>query len=213
LTEWTVDPNDPDKIDPNSAREILRISEPNFHHNTEQLMFNPNAEVGDADYGMLYIAAGDGIVNPPGDPFMEVQDLDNPRGKILRLDPLEQDNGDAYGIPQDNPFLNETGALPYIWATGLRHHQNLVFDTGGQGRMIFNDIGQKQVEEINIGVAGGKKAGPCVRAHSHSPRTVRPIRWTMPSTHCQPTTRATILSIPWHSLTVMKRQRSMASVF
>ena len=159
-TEWTVDPNDPDKIDPNSAREILRISEPNFHHNTEQLMFNPNAEVGDADYGMLYIAAGDGIVNPPGDPFMEVQNLDNPRGKILRLDLLEQSNGDAYGIPQDNPFLNEAGALPYIWATGLRHHQNLVFDTGGQGRMIFNNIGQKQVDEINIGVAGANYGWP-----------------------------------------------------
>jgi hypothetical protein len=61
LTEWTADPN--------------------YHQNTEQLMLNPNAEEGDADCGMLYIAAGDGIVNVPGDPFTEVQDLDNPRGK------------------------------------------------------------------------------------------------------------------------------------
>ena len=146
LTEWTVDPENPDRIDPDSAREILRIAEPQFNHNSEQLMFDPNAKPGDADYGMLYVATGDGVLNVPGDPFFEVQALDNARGKILRLDPLEQENGDAYGVPDDNPFLNDPNALPYIWAIGTRHLENLVFDTGGEGRMIFTDIGQKRAE-------------------------------------------------------------------
>ena len=47
LTEWTVDPNNPDRIDPTSAREIFRIEELAQNLNAEQVMFDPNAVPGD----------------------------------------------------------------------------------------------------------------------------------------------------------------------
>lgn len=156
VTEWTVDPNNPDRIDPTSARELIRIAEPQFNHNSEQLMFDPNAQPGDADYGKLYISVSDGILeNSPPDPFEETQDTLSIRGKIIRIDPLEQANGDAFGIPNDNPFIGDADVLPHIWAIGFRHPENMTFDTGGTGRMIITDIGQRVAEEVNIGVAGG----------------------------------------------------------
>lgn len=160
LTEWTVDATNPDKIDPASRREVFRIEEPAQNLNAEQLMFNPNAVPGDADFGMMYVTTGNGLFNFVPDPHLDVQDLSRARGKVLRLDPLEQDNGDAFGVPADNPFLSEPGALPIVWALGFRHAENLVFDPGGTGRIFINDIGQFSVEEINIGIAGANYGWP-----------------------------------------------------
>ena len=43
-------------------------------------------------------------------------------GKVLRID---VDNGsgpyDRYGIPPDNPFINDAGAKPEIYAYGVRN--------------------------------------------------------------------------------------------
>ena len=60
--------------------------------------------------------------------------------------------GAAYGIPPDNPFVNRPEAAPEIWAWGLRHSQHISWDSSG--RMFINDIGQNQVEEVNLGRAG-----------------------------------------------------------
>jgi len=71
---------------------------------------------------------------------------------MLRIDPLGGSNGAAYGIPADNPFVGEAGVAPEIWAYGLRHPQHFSF--GPDGTLYINDIGQAQIEEVNIGVAG-----------------------------------------------------------
>lgn len=160
LTEWSIDPEDPSRLDPTSARELFRVSEPLRTHNSEQLMFNPNARPGDADYGLLYVTVSDGQASPTPDPFQEVQDLSSPRGKILLLDPLAQPDGAAYRAPADNPFVDEPGALDVIWALGVRHSENLTFDTGGTGRIFFTDIGQFSLEEVNVGVKGGNYGWP-----------------------------------------------------
>jgi hypothetical protein len=153
LTEWTVlDPANPLSVDPASQREILRIEEPFSNHNANQLAFNPNAKPGDADYGQLYFGIGDGGAG--GDPFGLAQNLGNIHGKIVRIDPLEQTNGDAYGIPDDNPFVGRAG-LDEVFAYGFRNPQTLAFDTRGAGRLFVGDIGQNQVEEIDVVVAGG----------------------------------------------------------
>lgn len=154
VAEWTVtDPSNPLSVDPASQRELFRIEEPFNNHNANQLAFNPNAAPGDADYGMLYLGTGDG--GSGGDPFGLAQKLGRAHGKILRIDPTEQANGDAYGVPDDNPFVGEGGALGEVFAYGFRNPQTLAFDTGGAGALYVGDIGQNQVEEIDVVVAGG----------------------------------------------------------
>ena len=55
VTEWSVDPKNPDRIDPTSRREILRLESPRHDHAGGQLGFDPNVGRGSADYGLLYI--------------------------------------------------------------------------------------------------------------------------------------------------------------
>lgn len=155
LTEWEVDPADPTRVDVESRREVVRIAEWKEDHNSDTVMFNPNAGPGDADYGKLYITTGDGGNDPTRfDPRDQAQDPGAALGKILRIDPLEQGDGASYGIPADNPFVSTAGALPEVWALGFRHPQTLSFDTGGSGKMLIGEMGQRQIEEINLGVAG-----------------------------------------------------------
>ena len=75
-----------------------------------------------------------------------------PHGAIIRIDPLAGDGSRGYGIPPDNPFVDEAGVAPEIWAYGLRHAQQFSWDT--DGRMFIGDIGQGFVEEVNLGVPG-----------------------------------------------------------
>jgi glucose/arabinose dehydrogenase len=165
LTEWSVDPNDPNRIDPASSREILRVAQASGDHPMGQIAFNPNVGPGDGDYGMLYIAMGDGGAYNPRigqeiDRFRTAQDTTNPHGSILRIDPLgvstptHPTNG-AYGIPLDNPFANGSdGSLREIWAYGLRNPHRFSWDTGGEGVMLISDIGQSNIEEIDLGTSG-----------------------------------------------------------
>jgi len=207
ITEWRLDATGSGRIDPASAREVLRIAEPHLDHNGEQLMFDPNARPGDADYGMLYVSVGDGAADAIGDPFQLAQRLDSAHGKILRLDPLAQANGDAFAAPADNPFIGVQDALTILWAVGGRHIENLVFDPAGAGRMIFTDIGAKQVEEVNIGLAGAITAGSSGKARSPPPPTAHPTRQTATPTPCPPTTPSTASPIPWRNTGALSGSR------
>ena len=60
----------------------------------------------------------------------------------------------SYRVPEDNPFVGQAGVLPEIWAWGLRNPQRFSWDSGGSGRMFIVDIGQANVEEVNLGRAG-----------------------------------------------------------
>ena len=153
VAEWTVpDPEAPFAVDPDSRRELFRLEERFTNHNLNQLLFNPNSRPGNPDYGRLYVGVGDG--GSGGDPFDLAQDLGQLQGKVLRLDPLAGANGDAYAIPGDNPFAGTPGALGEIWAYGLRNPQTLSFDSEGRGRLFAGDIGQNQVEEIDVILRG-----------------------------------------------------------
>jgi hypothetical protein len=154
IAEWTVDPARPNRVDPDSRREILRIEQPLVDHNIDLISFNPNAEPGDPDYGLLYAALGDGGNFPSPDLDRAAQDPDSALGKILRIDPL-QDGASSYTVPEDNPFVDDPAFLPEIWALGFRHPQRFSWDAEGDGSMLIADIGENAVEEINIGVAGG----------------------------------------------------------
>jgi len=157
VIEWSVGLDDASVVDPGSAREVLRIVHPTDGHMAGQVAFNPTATQGDADYGMLYVSVGDGAntVDDRGivDDWRLAQDKRVPLGKILRIDPLQRADK-RYAIPPDNPFVGNPEALPEIWAYGLRNPQRFSWDTEGEHRMLIADIGQKQVEEINIGRRG-----------------------------------------------------------
>ncbi len=161
LAEWSVDPADSSRVDPSSRRELFRVSQYKRDHQLDQLMFNPNDVPGGKDHGKLFVTVGDGG-NVPGhpDPHDLAQDTGSAHGKVLRLDPLRQGNGAAYGVPSDNPFVGRKGHLPEIWALGLRHPQNLCFDTAGTGAMILTDMGQANIEEVNLGLKGANYGWP-----------------------------------------------------
>lgn len=165
LAEWSLDASDPTRIDPSSRREILRVQEPSRDHNIGQIAFDPNARRGDADYGLLYAAFGDGggynaRLGGEIDPARVAQDRSNPFGTILRIDPLgsstpELPTNGEYGIPESNPFAGSSdGSLGEVWAYGFRNPHRFSWDTAGEGAMLISDIGQANIEEIDLGEAG-----------------------------------------------------------
>ncbi len=158
LAEWSVDPANPDRIDPGSRREILRLAAHSEDHDGGQLGFNPNAAgPRDPDYGLLYLSVGDGgnTVRDRGqvEEFHLAQNRLSAFGKILRINPLRSGSL-AYTVPRTNPFVGRKDALPEIWAIGLRNPERFSWDRGGLHQMLIADIGQSTVEELNLGKAG-----------------------------------------------------------
>ena len=132
-----------------TSREIFRMGQFDQNHNIGTLAFNP-ASAGTSDYGMLYVSFGDG--GGANDPQEFGQSTSEPMSSIMRIDPLGSDGEISYGIPSDNPFVDNESFAPEIWAYGLRHPQAFSFDI--DGTMYICDIGQTQIEEVNIGQAG-----------------------------------------------------------
>lgn len=153
LHEW-VDP-DPGNgtYEGDAPRELMRFEQPFGNHNAGLTAFNPLAVPGDSDFGKLYVAVADGGAG--GDPMDLAQDLSSGFGKIFRIDPLGSDSGNgAYGIPPDNPFLDNGRALDEIYAYGMRNPQRFGWDAAS-GAMFVADIGQNTVEEVSPVPRGG----------------------------------------------------------
>lgn len=153
VAEWTV--NADGTVNTSTYRELMRIGQPYSNHNIGQISFNPTVGVGDADYGNLYIAMGDG--GSGGDPQNMAQDIDvtpdpRPFGKMLRINPIAS-GANPYTIPSDNPFAGQSNRVQETWAYGLRNPHKFAWDDA-TGLMYIADIGQGNVEEINIGRAG-----------------------------------------------------------
>jgi glucose/arabinose dehydrogenase len=150
ISEWQMDPNDPNRVDPNSRREILRIDEPQANHNGGTLRFGPD--------GFLYISLGDGgHANDVADghvPGGNAQNLNRIYGKVIRIDVDGNNSANGqYGIPADNPFVGQD-AIPEIYAYGLRNPYTYSFDSL-TGDLYLGDAGQNNIEEVDLIVAGG----------------------------------------------------------
>ena len=171
LTEWKTD-------DPTSAtfkggpRELLRMNMVTGIHGAQELTFNPtgsprdasprDASSGDEDYGLLYLGIGDGGATLHGHPEL-CQDRSRPWGTILRIDPLGRNSANGqYGIPASNPFAQDGDeqTLGEIFAYGFRNPHRISWDTGGKRAMLISGIGEKNVEELNRGVAGANYGWP-----------------------------------------------------
>ena len=124
------------RADASTRRVVLTIPHPGSNnHYGGQLNFGPD--------GLLYISTGDGgELMPFGEPSRDLNDL---RGKILRIDPLPQ-GGRPYGIPASNPFVGEPGRNE-IFAYGLRNPWRFSFDGN---RIAIADVGLVSREEVNF---------------------------------------------------------------
>src|SRR5688572_28921232 len=153
LFEWTAKTPGAATYDGEAPRELIRMRQPFANHNAGQLAFNPNAAAGTPDFGLLYMGVADG--GSGGDPLELSQNLGSAFGKIFRIDPLGTNSTNKkYGIPAANPMLKTTGALPEIYAYGVRNPQRFGWDPRN-GNLFLADIGQDIVEELSMVPMGG----------------------------------------------------------
>ena len=99
--------------------------------------------------GYLYVSIGDMQFWDPN----QAQDLGSTRGKILRID-----KSDGSAAP-DNPFINEPGADPRVFAYGLRNPFSFTFHPRS-GKLYAADNGLGNCDELNIIEAGNDYGHP-----------------------------------------------------
>ncbi|MDQ6693450.1 MAG: PQQ-dependent sugar dehydrogenase [Chloroflexota bacterium] len=103
------------------------------NHNGGNIHFGPD--------GKLYISIGENAVPANS------QDVTVPNGKMHRI------NADG-SIPGDNPVFTQTGALPSLYAMGLRNSFDFTFDPVVQGRIFASENGPSCDDEMNRIVGG-----------------------------------------------------------
>jgi glucose/arabinose dehydrogenase len=125
------------RADKTTRRVVITVPHPGAqNHNGGQMQFDPQ--------GVLYISTGDGGgLSPPGDPARNLNDL---RGKILRIDPLRRTGTLHYRIPPTNPFVGTAGR-DEIYAYGFRNPWRFSLDNG---RIAIGDVGQGTEEEVDF---------------------------------------------------------------
>jgi glucose/arabinose dehydrogenase len=138
VARYTVDPNDSNIADPNTAVLIIDADQPYSNHNGGCIQFGAD--------GFLYIGLGDG--GSGGDPENRSQNLQTLLGKILRIDINNTNGSNNYDIPSNNPFVGDSNALDEIWAYGVRNPWRFSFDSVSDELWIA-DVGQGDIEEIN----------------------------------------------------------------
>ena len=167
ITEWHA--NDPAaNMFDGTRRELLRVAHVtrNMSHPFGYVGFNPTAEPGDPDYGLLYTSGSDLGFSNGGGPNSEnptqTQRLDSVVTAILRIDPRSpaETNGTKglgdYTIPEINPFAgdDDPDTLGEIYAYGFRNAHRISWDLT-DGTMFATDIGMNNIEEVNIVHEGG----------------------------------------------------------
>lgn len=173
ISEFKVSTDNPAVADKKSESVLLEIDQPQDNHNGGTLAFGPD--------NYLYVSVGDGggandidlghvpdwyEKNGGGNGQDTVQNL---LGSILRID---VDSGSPYGIPEDNPFVDQAG-MDEIYAYGLRNPYRFSFDPGGDHKLIAGDAGQVRWEEIDVITKGGnygwnvKEGTHCFNAYNN----------------------------------------------
>jgi len=110
----------------------------NLHHAGNDLKVGPD--------GKLWWSVGDNVPS-----ISNAQTLTNIYGKVLRFN-LDDT------IPADNPFVNVPGAVPSIYALGLRNPFRFTFLPDGQA--MTEDTGSSYWEEMDILRPGGNYGWP-----------------------------------------------------
>jgi glucose/arabinose dehydrogenase len=119
IVEYRV--KDPDRVDPKSARELIRIEQPYSNHNGGNLVFGPD--------GKLYTGMGDG--GAANDPHRNGQNPTALLAKILRFD-----------VDAANP-------VPEIVHLGVRNPWRFWFDAVTHD-LYIGDVGQNLWESVYV---------------------------------------------------------------
>jgi glucose/arabinose dehydrogenase len=146
-----------DVADPAATRlvfELPPVPAGRTNHNGGALAFGPD--------GTLYVGVGD-QATPSAAPRLRVL-----RGKVLRLNP----DG---SIPRDNPFFARLrGPARAVYARGLRNPFTMAVDPAS-GRILVNDVGQSDWEEVNRLARGANYGWPGVEGPARVPGVRAPI--------------------------------------
>ncbi len=144
-------------------RRLLRLQKTLDYHNGGTMYFGTD--------GYLYASVGDGgfVGGNDGDPENRAQNMATVFGKMIRIDvegpdAFPSDTTRNYAYPADNPFVGVSGALPEIWASGLRSPWRWSFHPL-TGEIWLGDVGQWDWEEVTVITKGGNagwrvKEGP-----------------------------------------------------
>lgn len=159
LTEWKI--RDP-LVTPfiGKGRELLRIDMPTISHGVQEITFNPLAQKGQKDHGLLYIGVGDGGAGEKGY-YKLCNSNKGALSSVLRIDPLGHNSANGrYGIPPGNPYADEKDPLVVkeIFCRGFRNPNRISWTP--DGKMLICDIGQSNIEEVNLGTAGADYGWP-----------------------------------------------------
>lgn len=171
MTEWK-DTNIRNSTFEGAAREVLRVGcYFGRHPALADMVFNPLARPGDADYGNLYSSVGECTAGEtPGVINNIPQRLDTVLGKIIRITPditlrpkdLLSSNG-RYRIPSTgsdpNPFVSVKGAQPEVYAYGLRSPHRLTWDPV-TNVLILSSVGNHSWEALYIITKGANYGWP-----------------------------------------------------
>lgn len=159
VTEWKI-------TDPRSAvfsgkgRELFRVNMVSPIHGVQEVAFNPLARPGSPDYGLLYIGVGDGGATENGYAFL-CRDKSHVWGSVMRIDPRGSNSRNGhYGIPAINPYAKDKSptTTKEIFCRGFRNPNRITWTPGG--KLLITDIGQAQMEELNLGMAGADYGWP-----------------------------------------------------
>lgn len=152
LSRFKLAQHEPPVLDPKS--ETVLLTWMSGGHNGASIQFGPD--------GMLYCSTGDAEAPSPPDSLKTGQDLSDLLSSILRIDVDHGENGRAYAIPKDNPFLTTPDARPEIYAFGFRNPWKISFDK--KGRLWCGDVGWELWEMIHLVPKGGNHGWSAMEA-------------------------------------------------
>ncbi len=171
-------------VDPSSTRVIMRIAQPQFNHNSGSMNFEKHGSL------VVTVGDGGGADDQPeadmqifieGPPLAFIpiighgqngnaQNPGNILGSVIRIDPTGRTSANGqYSIPGDNPFARDgsfggedgcaDGLCDEIYAFGFRNPWRASIDRK-TGLMLLGDVGQNDIEEIDVVVKGGNYGWP-----------------------------------------------------
>lgn len=126
-----------------NERVVTSIPQPSDIHHGGMIAFGAD--------NFLYISTGDGNWE---DPDSSAQNIEELRGKILRIDIDNTDGETTYRSPAGNPFAGETAGRDEIYALGFRNPWRFSIDRQ-TGQLYVGDVGHGHMEEINLVTPGG----------------------------------------------------------
>jgi len=137
VSRFTITGAGGDHPECDAASELTIVDWPSKGHNGCDLKFGAD--------DMLYISTGDGAA--PGDPDNVGQLTDNLLSSILRLDVSNTTKAQPYRTPDNNPFVQEDGIRPEVWAYGLRNPWKMTFAPDGK-TIFLGDNGDEHWELV-----------------------------------------------------------------